>query len=474
MTVLITISFDTNELMGKKHNAKSIKQLEINNQITENQQEIADKFNDYVINIGPTLAKKIPASKKLLSEYHIRSYSDSMFLFPTTDMEIIKIIHDLKNSSSSDYNGIPVKVIKQCSTELSHILTYINNQSMSDGIFPDQLKIAKVTPIHKAGDIKCLANYRPISVLPALSKISEKLVYERLLEYLNKHGILSKNQFGFRSKMSTSMALLQLVDDLSRVMDDGEYAVGIFVDLAKAFDTVNHKILINKLNHYGIRGTSLKWFESYLNNRQQYVQIETSRSKQSLVSCGVPQGSILGPLLFLIYINDLNDIVQKSRIIMFADDTNLFFSGKSALELEIAINNELALVNEWFQVNLLSLNVAKTTYIIFCNKRKRSIDLDCNMQNSKLNRQHDTKFLGVILSSDLKWNMHINVVISKTSKSMGIISKIRHYVSPQITRMLYLTLVEPYFNYCNIVWACLNKSSSLEKLLKIQKSIVGS
>ena len=154
-----------NELMGKKHNAKSIKQLEINNQITENQQEIADKFNDYFINIGPTLAKKIQASKKLLSEYHIRSYSDSMFLFPTTDMEIINIIHDLKNSSSSDYNGIPVKVIKQCSTELSHKLTYINNQSMSDGIFPDQLKIAKVTPIHKAGDIKCLTNYRPISVL---------------------------------------------------------------------------------------------------------------------------------------------------------------------------------------------------------------------------------------------------------------------------------------------------------------------
>ena len=182
-----------------------------------------------------------------------------------------------------------------------------------------------MTPIHEAGDTKSLTNYRPISVLPVFSRISEKLIYKRLLDYLNKHDILSKNQFGFRSMTPTSMALLKLVDDLSRVLDDGGYAVGIFIDLAKVFDTANHKILLKKLHYYGIRGTALAWFESYLSNRQQYVKIGIEKSNPALVKCGVPQGSILGPMLFFIDINDLNDIVNKSRIIMFADDTNMFF-----------------------------------------------------------------------------------------------------------------------------------------------------
>ena len=390
-----------NEIIGKKRDHKTIEQLEINNKTIVNKQLIADKFNDFFVNIGPSLADKIPIGTKTVSNYlSENSNTDSIFLSPTTEVEIRNIIHDLKNTGNSGPRDLPSKVIKHCDIELSPILVYLNNESISDGVFPDQLKIARVTPIHKAGDTKCLTNYRPISVLPIFSKISEKLINTRLLDFLTKYSILSNSQYGFRPKLSTSMALLQLVEDLSRAMDEGDYAVGVFIDLAKAFDTVNHGILLSKLEHYGIRGRPLEWFKSYLSNRQQYVQIGHHKSNRTKIKCGVPQGSILGPILFLIYINDLNNIVNKARTIMFADDTNLFFTGKSALELENTINFELQIVNEWFKTNLLSLNVSKTSYIIFCHNNKRNININCKIQDIPITRQYDTKFLGVILSSD--------------------------------------------------------------------------
>ena len=179
-----------------------------------------------------------------------------MFFVPTTEQEIQDIISNLKNTNSVDHDRIPTNLLKFCSAELVPILSHINNASLEEGIFPDALKIASVTPIYEAGDIKCRSNYRPISVFCALSKISEKVVSTRLLEYLTRYAILHKNQFGFRSQRSTSMALLQLIDDVSEAIDQGRFTVGIFIDLAKAFDTVNHDILLAKLSFYGIRGLS--------------------------------------------------------------------------------------------------------------------------------------------------------------------------------------------------------------------------
>ena len=459
-----------NNITNRTTTKNNIDQIEMNGSIIDNPLDIAEKFNNFFVNVGPDLAKKIAPSNLNPTDSLQGSYCNSMFLEPTTDEEICDIISNLKKSNSTGHDNIPITLIKSCKLELSSILSHVNNQSLSEGIFPDPLKIAKVVPIYKNGNIKCVSNYRPISVLPSLSKITEKLVYIRLEKYLIKNSILHQNQFGFRSKLSTSMALLELVDKLSKSIDDRKLTVGVFIDLAKAFDTVDHRILLSKMEHYGIRGVALNWFQNYLTNRKQYVTIGNIKSNDAYIKCGVPQGSILGPILFLIYINDLNYVSKLLNTIMFADDTNLFLTGKSLAELEHQMNIELEIVNNWFKTNLLSLNVTKTSYIIFCNKKLP--DINIRIQDASLNRQFDTKFLGVILSANLKWNKHIEVVSNKISKNVGIISKVRHLLPSHLTRSLYLTLVEPYISYCNLVWSSPEKTEALNSILKLQKRYV--
>ena len=211
----------------------------------------------------------------------------------------------------------------------------------------------------------------------------------------------------------------------------------------------------------------MQWFQSYLSNRKQCVTVNGQSSDFAIITCGVPQGSILGPTLFLLYINDLALVSKLFQTIMFADDTNLFVRGKSVEQIKNQINTELLIINEWFKTNRLSLNLDKTTYVIFGNKKFD--DIKIYFRDVEIKRQFETKFLGVILQANLKWSTHINIVLSKTSKCLGIMSKIRHLIPQHLTKMLYLTLVEPYINYCNIVWCSPDKTSNLEKNLRVQK-----
>ena len=238
---------------------------------------------------------------------------------------------------------------------------YLSNISLSEGVFPTEIKLANVIPLYKADDAFAFNNYRPVSLLCVISKIFEKVMYNRLIDFLETFSILNNSQFWLRKMHSTYMALMNLINRLITSLENDEYVLGIYLDFSKAFDTVDHVILLRKLAHYGIRGTALKWFESYLSNREQYVTYNGISSSKQRIKCGVPQGSILGPLLFLSYFNDLCVVCKYSSAILFADDTNLFSSGKHLKTLERTTYNELSNISFWLKVNKLSLNIKKDT-----------------------------------------------------------------------------------------------------------------
>ena len=229
---------------------------------------------------------------------------------------------ELKNSAPG-HDGIKSILIKETIDHLIQPITHILSLSLQSGIIPLDLKIAKVIPVFKTGDTHDFGNYRPISILPCISKLLEKLVYARISKHLTVNKILYAHQYGFRKKHSTEHALLELTNLISSAMDTSKFAIGIFLDLSKAFVTVNHSILISKLNRYGLDNIALNWFKNYLSNRQQYVSLNGYSSTKSRIIHGVPQGSILGPLLFLIYINDLAMSCKHLFPVLFADDTNL-------------------------------------------------------------------------------------------------------------------------------------------------------
>ena len=321
------------------------------------------------------------------------------------------------------------------------------------------LKYAKVVPIHKAKSKQEVTNYRPISLLPLFNKIFEKLMHIRLIKFLELHKIIFKHQFGFQKEKSTSLAILDLCTQLVEAIENKKFSCCIFLDLAKAFDT-DHAILISKLEYYGIRGIALEWFKSYLTNRTQKVSINGTLSDSGHIKFGVPQGSVLGPLLFLLYINDMPLTSSTLKFHLFADDTSIFFSHNKLEELESIVNNELAKVSDWLIANKLTLNVDKSNFIIISSAKKTSPHkVALTINNSPLIEKDSIKYLGVLIDKNLTWKQQIKQVNIKISKGIGILAKMRHYVPSTIIRNLYFAFIAPFINYGLINWGSATASS---------------
>ena len=270
------------------------------------------------------ITRTIPKTDKSLIDYLCNRNSNSVFLSPTTLIEVNQTILNLDQTKSTGPYSIPIKVLKILGPKISHSLTKIINQSFTEGSFPIKLKIAKVISIFKRGDLEIPSNYRPISLLPICSKIFEKLMYERMLSFLKQHKVIYPMQFGFRENHCIDHALTSITEDIRSTLDNKRYGCGFFIDLQKDFDTASDEILLKKLEHYGVRGSTLKWFHSYLSDRNQFVSINGHDSTKMEISCGVPQGSVLGPLLFLIFINDMPNTSNKIKIYLFTDDTYIY------------------------------------------------------------------------------------------------------------------------------------------------------
>ena len=333
------------------------------------------------------------------------------------------------------------------------------------------MKLAKVIPIHKKGPSDLFSNYRPISPLPLFSKIFEKCIYNRLLFHLEENDILYTTQFGFRAKHSASHALLDLLMNSLQAIENKEIIVGVFLDFKKAFDSINHQILLDKLHFYGVRGVIHDLFRNYLLERKQYTVYNGHNSSSETVTCGVPQGSILGPLLFLIYINDLSNTSNILNFLLFADDTNIFFKHRDAECLTNIMNVELCKVSNWIQANKLQLNYEKTHMMIFNSGNKDISQIEIYIDRYDIKKVQTTKFLGISIDLDFKWKTHVNETLRKVSKVIGVMSKLRECIPTHVLLIIYNSLVLSHLSYNIIVWGGCSKYL-LERIYLLQKRVV--
>ena len=394
--------------------------------------DIAEGFNDYFSNIGPNLASKIDSSNYNFETYVKNGKSEFAAFQPVTVSHVCRLLLGLSGNKATGIDKISCKIIKKAAPIISDSLTLIFNQAITLSSFPDEWKMAKVVPLYKNGQRNIPGNYRPISVLPAISKIMERILYDQLYDYLTKFELLSDSQFGFRKFHSTASALLDCTNDWYVNLDRKMFNLVVLIDLKKAFDTVDHQILLRKLELYGIKGQALTLLKSYLTNRRQKCQIKNSFSSERLIKCGVPQGSILGPLFFLLYVNDLPQCLNKTKPCLFADDTNLTASGDSITDVEIAANSDLENLRKWLIANKLSLNVAKTEFMLIGSKQKISNSHpNFVIENKQIKQVYECKTLGVTVDQHLSWKSNTENICKKITAGISAIRRVKPFVDKE-------------------------------------------
>ena len=374
---------------------------------------------------------------------------------------------------NSGHDGISARFLKRILETVTLPLTHIINQSLCIGIFPDSLKIAKVVPLFKKGDLHILDNYRPISLLPVVSKVFEKVVFNQLYQYVTNNNLIFTSQK--RTLHSTELASLEVVDRVFQHLDKGKLPLSIFLDLSEAFDTLDHYILLNKLKFYGLSNTPLKWFESYLHGRKQYADFDGIHSNTAYISTGVPQGSILGPLLFIIYMNDIHMASQNFNVILYADDTNLisplcsfnssFHINKESIDhVSDQINTKLGNIQEWLNINKLSLNVKKTKFMIFHHYQQNinNIIPRLKMNSETIEKVSEFNFLGLTINEHLNWNFQI-----KSLEPWVLCVIWRTFYRGTSSDFIYNSLILPHLQYSILAWGF-----SMGRLDKLQKHTV--
>lgn len=461
-----------NSIMGRKRQ---------NRLLTFPEEDAAHNFNKYFISVADNLVKKsysdtIPDNSFMTHLCKSKGYEGNDFnpLENCTfePYEINKLISELNNSKSTYFSP---RILKSVSLKLSHVLSKLFNKCVSDGYFPSQLKIAKIIPLFKnKGNVSDMCNYRPISMLSVFSKLFEKLIHRVIVDFLETNELLNESQYGFRKKRSTLHALLNATENIYQACDTKLHTLGIFVDFSRAFDTVNHAILLKKLSYYGIKGQFLELLTSYLSGRTQYVSYGGRESTLLNILSGVPQGSVLGPLLFIIFVNDIVNITNVAKFVLFADDLNLFVIHTCRESLYKIANQILQELFKYCFSNRLILNYDKCCYMEFGTRSEsqQKNDYFLGIYNNRFAQVERCKFLGVIINDQLNWDDQIKHVIMQVSKSCGTLYRVRLQVPRKILKLIYMALVQPYLNYCISLWGYSTTSSSMKSLFILQKKCI--
>ncbi len=480
-----------NEVIGKSSSPSKISKIVFNGQEISNDLEIANTFNDFFVRIGKEISDNVPPTTVNFEDYmpHLPNIMP-LNLQNTTPAHIIATVKTMAAKNSADFDGVTSKMIKLVIHKIASPLSHIFNLSLSLGIFPSKLKKSRVIPIFKSGLKTDCDNYRPISLLSSISKVLEKIVAAKLLDHLTENNILYDHQYGFTPGKSTEQNLIQITNYITSALNDNDYCIGVFIDLKKAFDVCSHPILLKKLSLIGVNDTALNWFKTYLSNRTQCVNINNITSEEKNLLLSVIQGSILGPILFLVYINDLYRCTTLFTT-LFADDGTCLARNQNLLTLTTYVNSELNKIANWFVANKMCVNTSKTKFIIFRNPTKQidnelaKLSFNSNIIGTpddpnkyfEIERIHNGgqtksfKLLGILLDEHLSFQYHIDTLCAKISKSLYIINRAKNLLPTSCLLTLYYALVHSHLNYCCTIYGSATKTR-LQKLFLKQKHAI--
>ena len=458
----ITSELDNNKSDSKKFwnniktvlpiNNKSNKKILLTNPDTNqdiHEADVAGYINDFFANIGPNLASDFNTPWSFDGVEVGNKLEDIV----ATREEVLKLCKDIDTNKSSCIDDISSRVLKDALIHLNDKFTQLINKSFHLGIVPDLWKCAKVSPLFKGGDRNFVTNFRPVSLLPLPSKIIEKIVHNRMTVFFDENDILDPNQGGFRKKHSTIDTIAHLTNDIFNGINSGKLTMSCFIDMAKAFDTVNHVILCKKICKLGLAGNILKWVKNYLCQRKQCTYANGTMSTYLNISCGVPQGSILGPLFFIVYVNDIKSSLKACKYLLYADDTVLYLTGnleQSTIDLQTDLSN----FKKWTDKNQLTMNVKKTKYVVFGLKSKtRKVGNHSMFINDhRLERVTSYKYLGLTLDMNLNYNKHLENCLKLISHKAFLLNKIRLYIDTNTAITIYKTMILPILEYGDVIY----------------------